>query len=177
MAKSFAFIVENTISVWCVVTPGWAFKLVSFGKCHVKTPHGHRYGDILALYDMPKYFSAVIDTNFVLTRQYTVSAYNFSCRICYLDIKPWMSSYPILCNTDMQRVVSGDSGTGTSSYWVMPSNTAIWISLLFRDRAMAGLIEFRFLWWCLRWCCTDLFHIFQNICDITFWLSRVSILA
>ena len=32
--------------------------------------------------------------------------------------------------------------SGNKSYWAMPSNTAIWISSLFRDRAKAELIYF-----------------------------------
>ena len=38
--------------------------------------------------------------------------------------------------------VPADSGAKTSLYWAMPSNTAIWISWIFRDRAKAELIYF-----------------------------------
>ena len=51
-----------------------------------------------------------------------------------------MSSYPIPCYADMQRAVSADSGAGTSSYWVMPSNTAIWNFSIFWNRTKAELI-------------------------------------
>ena len=34
----------------------------------------------------------------------------------------------------------GDPGAGTSSYWVMPSNTATKISTIFRDRVITELI-------------------------------------
>ena len=50
-----------------------------------------------------------------------------------------LSSYPVSCNADMYRTVRGNSGARTSSYWAM-SDTAIWISSIFRDRAMAELI-------------------------------------
>ena len=40
----------------------------------------------------------------------------------------------------MQREVPGDPGAGTSSYWVMPSNTATKISTIFRDRVITELI-------------------------------------
>ena len=40
----------------------------------------------------------------------------------------------------MQREVPGDPGAGTSSYWVMPRNTATKISTIFRDRVITELI-------------------------------------
>ena len=40
----------------------------------------------------------------------------------------------------MQREVPGDPGAGTSSYWVMPSNTATKISTIFRDRVLTAFI-------------------------------------
>ena len=40
----------------------------------------------------------------------------------------------------MQREVPGDPGAGTSSYWVMPSNTATKNSTIFRDRVITELI-------------------------------------
>ena len=40
----------------------------------------------------------------------------------------------------MQREVPVDPGAGTSSYWVMPSNTATKISTIFRDRLITELI-------------------------------------
>ena len=43
---------------------------------------------------------------------------------------------------NIPRAVSGNSGAGTSSDWVMPGNTAIWSSSMFWDRAMAELIQF-----------------------------------
>ena len=53
-----------------------------------------------------------------------------------------MSSYPIPCYADMQRAVPAGSGAETSSYWVMPSNTAIWSFSIFRDKVWAELIYF-----------------------------------
>ena len=40
----------------------------------------------------------------------------------------------------MQREVPGDPGAGTSSYCVMPSNTATKISTIFRDRVITEFI-------------------------------------
>ena len=40
----------------------------------------------------------------------------------------------------MHREVPGDPGAGTSSYWVMLSNTATKISMIFRDRVITELI-------------------------------------
>ena len=40
----------------------------------------------------------------------------------------------------MQREVPGDPGAGTSSYWVMPSNTATKMCTIFRDRVITELI-------------------------------------
>ena len=57
----------------------------------------------------------------------------------------------------MQREVPGDQGAGTSSYWVMPSNTDTKISTIFRD-----------------FCCDGLYDVppshFGYISFITFWL-------
>ena len=53
-----------------------------------------------------------------------------------------MSSYPIPCYADVQRAVPAGLGAGTSSYWVMPSNTAIWSFSIFRDKVWAELIYF-----------------------------------
>ena len=39
----------------------------------------------------------------------------------------------------MQREVPGDPGAGTSSYWVMPNNTATKISTIFQDRVITEL--------------------------------------
>ena len=40
----------------------------------------------------------------------------------------------------MQREVPGDPGAGTSSNWVIPSNTATKNSTIFRDRVITELI-------------------------------------
>ena len=40
----------------------------------------------------------------------------------------------------MQREVPGHPGAGTSSYWVMPSNTATKVSTIFRNRVITELI-------------------------------------
>ena len=54
----------------------------------------------------------------------------------------WTNSYLIPSNAQMQPEVPGDPGAGTSSYWVMPSNTATKISTIFRDRVITELIYF-----------------------------------
>ena len=52
----------------------------------------------------------------------------------------WTNSYLFPSNAEMQRELPGDPGAGTSSYWVMPSNTATKISTIFRDRVITELI-------------------------------------
>ena len=54
----------------------------------------------------------------------------------------WRNSYLIPSKAYMQREVPGDPGAGTSSYWVMPSNTATKISTIFRNRVITELIYF-----------------------------------
>ena len=78
-----------------------------------------------------------------------------------------MSSYPIPCYADMQRAVPADSGAGTRSYWVMPSNTTIWNFSIFRDRAQEELIYF----WIPAAMFSMMFHwlMCRNF-FITFWL-------
>ena len=57
---------------------------------------------------------------------------------------------PHPCQADMQRAVPADSVAGTSSYWVMPRNTAIWNFSIFRDTN--NLFISRFRSWCSLWC-------------------------
>ena len=61
--------------------------------------------------------------------------FNFSGQICYIDIKPWIRSNLILCNADIQRILPGDSDAETSSYCLIPNNTAIFIYIYFLYRA------------------------------------------
>ena len=63
----------------------------------------------------------------------------------------------------MQREVPGDPGVGTSSYWVMPSNTATKICTIFRDRVITSLFLQRWSLWCSA-------VSFGYISFITFWL-------
>ena len=66
----------------------------------------------------------------------------FSGHIRYSNIKPWMICYLIPCIADMQRPVPVDWRAATTSYWVMSRNTAIWVFLVFRVRAMTELTYF-----------------------------------
>ena len=73
--------------------------------------------------------------------------FNFSIICCFLvkyaiKYQTWMSSYSTPCYADLQRAMPSDSGAGTSSYWVMPSYTAISNFSIFWGRAQAGLIYF-----------------------------------
>ena len=83
----------------------------------------------------------------------------------------------------MQREVPGDPGAGTSSYWVMPSNTATKISTIFRDRVITELIYllisaamvfmmFRRLIWIISFITFWLF-----VCIKSFYLSLTVILT
>ena len=83
----------------------------------------------------------------------------------------------------MQREVPGDPGAGTSSYWVMPSNTATKISTIFRDRVITELIYllisaamvfmmFRRLIWIISFITFWLF-----VCITSFYLSLTVILT
>ena len=82
----------------------------------------------------------------------------------------------------MQREVPGDPGAGTSSYWVMPRNTATKISTIFQDRVITELIYllisaamvsmmFRRLIW------IHFFYHFLFICIRSFYLSLTVILT
>ena len=73
----------------------------------------------------------------------------------------------------------GDPGAGTSSYWLMPSNTATKISTIFQDRVITELIYlltsaamvsmmFRRLIW---------IHFFYHFLAIRFYLSLTVILT
>ena len=84
-----------------------------------------------------------------------------------------MSSYPITCYVDMQRAVPVDSGAGTSSYRVLPSNTAAKNFSIFRDRSWAELIYFpissamfSMMFHRLMWT-----HFVYHTLDIRFYLS------
>ena len=104
--------------------------VVKFEKRSAKTPqHGHRYGNILMLYD-------TINTHgcFFCYNWHELCSSNklldFSIINCFLvkyaiKYQTWMSSYPTPCYADIQQAVPLDSGAGTSSYWVMPSHAAI----------------------------------------------------
>ena len=114
--------------------------LVMFEKRAAKTlQHRYRYGDICMLYD-------------IITTYEWFFCYNWH-KLCFCDkllifpaciiiwsntlykYQTWMSSYPFRCYTEMQRAVPADSGVGTSSNWVMPSNTTIWNFTIIRDTA------------------------------------------
>ena len=82
-----------------------------------------------------------------------------------------MSSYPILCYGDMQRAVPADSGAGTRSYWVMPSNATIWNVSIFRAVAKLiyfpiSVVMFSILFHRLMWT-----NYFYYILDIRFYFS------
>ena len=83
-------------------------------------------------------FSAIIDTNFVLITNYqTFPLHKVFWSNTLIKYETWISSYPTPFYADMQRAVPG-----TSSYWVMPSNTAISNFSIFWNRAQVELIYF-----------------------------------
>ena len=104
--------------------------VVNFEKRAAKTPqHGHRYGNILMLYDTITTHRCFFCYNWHELCSSNKLLY-FSIMHCFLvkyaiKYQPWMSSYPTSCYADMQRAAPSDSGARTSSYWVMPSYTAI----------------------------------------------------
>ena len=113
--------------------------LIRFGKrAAKKLQHGYRYGDILMWYDIIATYEWFFCYNLhelcSSNRLLDLSSIYFWSTTLF-KYQTWMSSYPIACYADMQRVVPADSGVGTSSYWVLPSNKAIWIFSIFRDRA------------------------------------------
>ena len=113
------------------------WNLVRFEKRAAETPqHGLRYGNILMLYD-------IINTDewfFCYNWHELCSNNKFSHHIHFLSnmlfkYETWISSYPIPFYADMLRAVPADSGAGSNSYWVMPSNTAISNLSICWDRA------------------------------------------
>ena len=79
MTRSFAFIVENIMSVYVTASRLCGhWNLVRFEKRAVKTlQHVYKYGDIRMLYDMIEWlkilvieFSAIIDTNYIIVTNY-----------------------------------------------------------------------------------------------------------
>ena len=121
--------------------------VVKFEKRAAKTPqHGHRYGNIIILYDTINTY----EYRFCYNWHELCSSnklLDFSITYCFLvkyaiKYQASMSSYLTPCYADIQRAVPSDPGAGTSSYWVMPSYTAISHFSIFWGRAQARLIYF-----------------------------------
>ena len=121
--------------------------LVRFEKRAAKTlQHVYRYGDIGTLYDI------ITTYGWFFCYNWHELCANYKLLDCLAYIIYWsktlfkyqtrMSSYPIPFYADMQRAVPWNSAAGTSSYRIMPSNTAIWNISIFRDTAWAELIYF-----------------------------------
>ena len=145
--RYFAFTLENTLSVWYTATPGWTSK---FGKvwktrCQNAVTRANIWRCFLVSWD-DKYLWVMVSNN-------RHELYFCSKLLCFSSIhcffflpntvskyQTWTNSYLIPSNAYMQREVPGDPGAGTSSYWVMPSNTATKISTIFRDRVITELI-------------------------------------
>ena len=121
--------------------------VVKFEKRAAKTPqHGHRYGNIIILYDTINTYEYRFCYNW-LELCSSNKLLDFSITYCFLvkyaiKYQTSMSSYLTPCYADMQRAVPSDPGAGTSSYWVMPSYTAIKHFSIFWGRAQARLIYF-----------------------------------
>ena len=121
--------------------------VVKFEKRAAKTPqHGHRYGNIFMLYDTINTYKCFFCYNWHELCS-SNKLLNFSIICCFLvkyaiNYQTWMSSYPTTCYADLKWAVPSDSGAETSSYWVMPSYTAISNFSIFWGRAQAGLIHF-----------------------------------
>ena len=83
----------------------------------------------------------------------------------------------------MQREVPGDPGAGTSSYWVMPSNTATKISTYFEIESEQNWFTSFFLQWWSLWCSAVSFGyisfitFWQFVCITSFYLSLTAILT
>ena len=108
--------------------------------------HEHRYGNILMLYDTINTYKCFFCYNWHELCS-SNKLLDFSIICCFLvkyaiKYQTWMSSYPTPCYADMQRAVPSDSGAATSSYWVMPSYTAISNFSIFWGRTWAELIYF-----------------------------------
>ena len=83
----------------------------------------------------------------------------------------------------MQREVPGDPGAGTSSYWVMPSNTATKNSTYFEIESEQNWFTSFFLQWWSLWCSAVSFGyisfitFWQFVCITSFYLSLTAILT
>ena len=135
--------------------------VVKFEKRAAKTPqHGHRYGNIIMLYDTINTYECFFCYNWhelcsssKLLDFSTIYSFLVKYAIKY---QTWMSSYPTICYADLQQAVPSNSGAGTSSYWVMPSYTAIsTFSFYFEVRPRQNWFISRFRWPCSLWCFTD----------------------
>ena len=91
--RSFAFTMENILSVWYTATPGWTSKFGKVWKRAVKTlQHGQIYGDVFLFHEMTntyEWWSAIIDTNYIfVANYYAFPVYIvFFCQIRYLNIR------------------------------------------------------------------------------------------
>ena len=146
--RSFAFTMENILSVWYTATPGWTSK---FGKvwktrCQNAATRANIWRCFLVSWD-DKYLWVMVSNN-------RHELYFCSKLLCFSSIhcfflpntvskyQTWTNSYLIPSKAYMQREMSRDPGAGTSSYWVVPCNTATKISTIFRDRVITELIYF-----------------------------------
>ena len=112
---------------------------VRFEKRAVGTPqHGLRYVNILMLHDIintNEWFFCYNWHGFCSSNKLLDSSIMYCFLVKYAIYQTWKSFYPIPFYADMQRAVPANSGAGTSSYWVMPSNTALSNFLIFWDKA------------------------------------------
>ena len=135
--------------------------VIKFEKRAAKTPqHGHRYGNILRLYDtINTYKCCFFCYNWhELCSSSQSSDFSIICSFmvkCAIKYQTWMSSYPTPCYADIQRAVLSDSGAGTSLYWVMHSFSAISIVSIFELGPRQNWFISRFRWRCSLWCFTD----------------------
>ena len=140
MMRSFEFALGKIIGLWYTMTPGWTIKISE------TLQQGQRYGDIFALYYMINlwviywnqfcfskklpYFSIIYHfeslvqdcSNSIanaLDLLQSCTKPSISDELCFWNIKPWMSSYLISCNTYMHKEVWEESGVGTNSYWII----------------------------------------------------------
>ena len=113
MLRSFAFIVENIMSVCHSVKTVWTFKCSNVWKrrCQ-KQQHGHRYGNILMICDTINTFECFFfcDWHELCSSSKLL---DFSIIYCFLvkhaiKYQTWMSSYPTPCYADMQGTVPSD---------------------------------------------------------------------
>ena len=141
--KSFAFTMKNILSVWYTTTPEWTSK---FGKvwktrCQNAATRANIWRCFLVSWD-DKYLWVMVSNN--RHELYFCSKLLWFSSIFWPNTiskyQTWTNSYLIPSNASMQREVRADPGAGTSSYWVMSSNTATNISTIFRDRVITKLI-------------------------------------